>query len=96
MHRLELDAHCTKARLDRANALAPVVALAHAEHLLYAIVERREVAHVERLAAIVRQPGETVPLGDVPLVCAQGDLRVDRGRAADAAAREECEHLAAW
>ena len=95
MHGLELDTHRTEARLDRVHALAPVAPLANTEHALDPFEVRIEISPRERLAALVGQPGETVPLRNVPLVGAQGDLGVDRGRAADAAPREEREHLAA-
>ena len=91
---LELDAEGAEAGLDRADALRPVGALADAEHLLDPVVVRLEVGGGEGLAALVREPARRVPLRDVALVGAQRDLRVDRGRAADAAAGEQGEHLA--
>ena len=92
---LELDAERAEAGLDRADALRPVAALAHAEHLLDPVVPGCEVGGGEGLAAVVREPARRMPLRDVALVGAQRDLRVDRGRPADAAAGEQREHLAA-
>ena len=62
--------------------------------MLDPVVVRSEIGGGERLAALVRRPARRVPLGDVALVRAQGDLGVDRRRA-DAAAREKHERLTA-
>ena len=88
-HGLELGAERAEARLERVDALPPVRALAHAEPRLDPVVVRIEVGGGERRAVLFRQPGRRLPLGDVPVVRAQRDLRVDRRRAADAAAGEE-------
>ena len=93
-HRLELQAERTEAGLDRVHALQPVGPLAHAEHVLHAVVVRLEVGRRERLAVLVRQSGRRMPLGDVVLLGAQRHLAVDGGRAADAASCEEGDDVA--
>ena len=93
--RLELAAERAKAPLHREDALGPIAALPHPEHLLDAVVVRGEVGRGERLAALVRQAACGVPLGDVPLVRTECHLGVDRRRAAHAATGEERNGLAA-
>ncbi len=93
-HRLERGAELAERGLDGAHALRPIGALANAEHLLDAGVVRGQVGRSERLAALVREPGRRVPLGEVVPVRAQRDLGVDRGRASDAAAAEERDDVA--
>ena len=89
MHRLERRAERAEGGLDRAHALAPVGPLADAEPLLDPVVVRIEVGRAERRAARADEPARLVPLGVVLRVRAQRDLRVDRGRAADAAPAEQ-------
>ena len=62
--------------------------------LLDAVVVRLEVRDRERLARRRSSARRRMPLGDVALVRAERDLRVDRRRAADAAAGEEGDELA--
>jgi hypothetical protein len=94
VHRLERRAELAEGRLDGVHALRPVGSLAHAEHLLDAVVVGREVGGAERLAAVVREPGGGVPLREVVPVRAQRHLRVDRRRAADAAPGEQRDDVA--
>src|SRR6185503_21195609 len=94
-NRLELGAKRVEARLDGVHALFPVRPFADTEHLLDTGVVRLEIGDRERIAAVVRQTRGRVPLGDVALVCAEGDLRVDRRRAAHTAASEERDELTA-
>ena len=93
-HRLELVAERLEPPLERVDALLPVVPLADAEPLLDPGVVRLEVGDRERPRAVRGEPGLGVPLGDVLLVRAQRDLRVDRRRPADAAAGEERDDVA--
>ena len=93
-HRLELGAERAEAGLDGAHALRPVGALADAEPLLDAVVVRVEVGRAERRAARADEPARLVPLGAVLRVRAQRHLRVDRRRAADAAAAEQPDRAA--
>ena len=69
-------------------------ALADAEPLLDLRVVRLEIGDGERPRAVRGQPGLGMPLGDVPLVRPQRDLRVDRRRPADTAAGEERDDVA--
>jgi len=89
--RLELDAHRLKAGLDRADALLPVRALAHAEARLDPLEVFGHVGGAERVAVLADEAARGVPLGVVLIGRAQRYLRVDRGRAADAAAADDGE-----
>ena len=91
--RLELGPERTEARHDRVNALLPVRALSDAEHPLDVLVVRGEVRDGERGAPVARQAARRMPLRDVALVRAEGDLRVDRRRAPDAARGEKGDEL---
>ncbi len=84
-HRLELRAERAEAGLDGADALRPVGSLADPESLLHLVVVRIEVDD---------EPARLVPLRQVLRVRAQRDLRVDRGRATDAATGDQPDRTA--
>jgi len=86
---LEARAHRLEAARDPADVVEPVGALAHAEHLGDAVVVGRQVVGAQRLAAVVERGAGLAPLVVLVLGRAQGDLRVDRRAAADAAAGDE-------
>ncbi len=92
---LELRAEGAKAGFDRVHALLPVAPLADPERPLHDVVVRLEVGDGERRAPVAGQTRRRVPLRDVALVGAEGDLRVDRRRSADAAPGDERHELAA-
>jgi hypothetical protein len=70
------------------DALGPVGALADAEDLLDPLVVRAEVLDPERLAAVAEETARVVPLRELEVVGAEGDLRVHRRGPAHAAAAE--------
>jgi hypothetical protein len=92
--RLERVAERLHPALDRMHARLPVRPLADPEPLLDAHVVRLEIRRQEGPHAVRGQAALAVPLGHVLLVRAQGDLRIDGGRPADAAAGEERDHVA--
>ena len=93
-HRLERRAERAEAGLDGAHALRQSVRSRTPSRCLHAVVVRIEVGRAERRAARADEPARLVPLREVLRVRAQRDLRVDRRRAADAAAAEQPDRAA--
>src|SRR5665647_2005020 len=87
-HGLQPGAERSEPLVDRADARRPVAPLAHAEARFDPVVVRGEVVGGPIEAA--RVP----PFREVALVGPHGDLRVDRGAAADAAAGDEPDRAA--
>src|ERR1700733_1123335 len=89
--RLERGAHGFKALLRRLDARFEVPiggAVAYPEVALDPVVVRIEVLGRDRVAGGVGEPGGRVPLVELALRGAQGDLGVDRGAAPDALAAD--------
>ena len=89
VHGLELMAQLPEAGVDRADALGPVGSLADSEHALDALVVRAQRLRPKGLSVVAEQAGGVMPLVELEVVRAKGDLGIHRRRASDAAATED-------